>query len=96
MSVPYFDQIVLGAGGFLYAFGTNWINKKPPLTGVYRHIAYAVLGFVAGKYLAEYRIKKKHEKMVFIEDYVESHPEHFPESTPLKWKDVFQTWHPTR
>ncbi|KAL3880351.1 hypothetical protein ACJMK2_032595 [Sinanodonta woodiana] len=96
MPLPYFDQFVLAAGGIIYAAGTNLMSKKPAYTGIYRHVGYAALGAVAGKYLAEYRIKKKHEKMVFIEDYVESHPEYFPESAPLKWKDVFQTWHPTR
>ncbi|GAB1601557.1 hypothetical protein Ahia01_000434100 [Argonauta hians] len=90
------EETSLGAVGVLTAVVHNMFKHRPLQAGIQRHIGFGLVGLYLGHLLKNYRIDYNRRKWVYIEDYMAKHPERFPETTPLLYKDVLHSWTPVR
>ncbi|ESN93728.1 hypothetical protein HELRODRAFT_180594 [Helobdella robusta] len=82
-------------GGTIVAL-LNMAAKRPLYAQVYRYPVGMLFGYGAGSIFHEYNYRRLLTKEAIIWDYVEKHPEHFPDVKPKKYKDILDVWHPIR
>ncbi|CAD5119398.1 DgyrCDS8013 [Dimorphilus gyrociliatus] len=87
------------SGAYLGVLGGifhNWSNRRPMYARAPMVFLASAAGFViatsAQSMLENRRITK--EKYIF--DYINTHPEDFPETKPEKYKEVLAPWNPQR
>jgi len=91
----YYYEVLGGIAGFGSPIVKNYFNKRPPLAGIQRHIAFALAGVVIGHYMDKYLTYRWMERDAMVRHYIELHPEDFEEKK-RKYKEVFDVWYPIR
>jgi len=75
---------------------SNFVTKRPLLSRLYIYPLYGAGGYGLGHIVSKWNHKRIAERELAIWDYVQQHPEDFPELSPKKFKDVLEEWHPIR
>ncbi|CAH0702541.1 unnamed protein product [Spodoptera exigua] len=81
----------VGVGTFI-----NFQTRRPPFSGIQKHI-FLTAGLVAAfTYLQKHRDSYFAEKDAILRHYLELHPEEFQEPPRKKIADIFEPWVPVR
>ncbi|XP_017770670.1 PREDICTED: NADH dehydrogenase [ubiquinone] 1 subunit C2 [Nicrophorus vespilloides] len=87
------------AAGSLCLIGSiigHYSTKRPILSGVHRHAAYAVIGGALGQYFGNLRNQQNAERDAVFRHYIQLHPEDFPDFERKKYSEIFEPWIPIR
>merc|ERR1711946_50786 len=82
--------------GFSLALFYNLLQRRPVLSGIQKHIALAALGVPIGLYAERKVDERSARRDAALIQYIKLHPESFPETERVKYKDVLQPWIPLR
>ncbi|XP_076467937.1 NADH dehydrogenase [ubiquinone] 1 subunit C2-like [Babylonia areolata] len=91
-----FMEFVGVCAGASFAVGLNMMQRKPILTGIYKHMAGGVVGYFIGQKVDLMNAESGRRKLLVIEDYIQQHPEDFVEEAPKTYGDVLLKWYPVR
>lgn len=80
----------------LASCGSNFLLRRPMMSGLQKHAAFAIGGGFLGKYIEDYRTDYFAERDAVYRDYIRLHCDEFPEITHKKYADVFEPWYPIR
>ena len=56
-----------------------WLNFALLFAGIYKHVAFGIVGYLAAQKLESFNNEKLRERIIVLEDYVQRHPEDFAE-----------------
>uniref|UniRef100_A0A1A9WXQ4 NADH dehydrogenase [ubiquinone] 1 subunit C2 n=1 Tax=Glossina brevipalpis TaxID=37001 RepID=A0A1A9WXQ4_9MUSC len=93
---PLYNPAAGALAGFGLAIFLNWGFRRPPFSGIQKHIAFTVLGGVTGSYIDKKRNDYLATRDAILRHYVELHPEDFPPIERKKFADVLDRWVPIR
>lgn len=96
MSSLSWEELYVTGLGVLTAGLSNFMTRRPVLSRLYIYPLYAAGGYGIGHLLHKWNHKRVAERDLAIWDYVQRHPEDFPELSPKKFKNVLEEWHPIR
>ncbi|XP_055376047.1 NADH dehydrogenase [ubiquinone] 1 subunit C2 [Condylostylus longicornis] len=84
------------AMGFGAACYMNFALRVPVFSGIQRHVSFALIGGLLGKYFDGKRNDYLAERDAVLRHYVQLHPEDFPTPERKKFADVLHQWAPIR
>jgi len=91
-----FTPAFFGAVGFSMALVHNLLQRRPVMSGIQKHIALTALGVPVGLYAERRTDAKSARRDDVLIHYMKLHPERFPETERVQFKDVLQPWVPLR
>ncbi|XP_022218993.2 NADH dehydrogenase [ubiquinone] 1 subunit C2 [Drosophila obscura] len=93
---PIWNPFACTLAGFGLAIFVNWGFRRPVLSGIQKHIAFAAIGGGAGYYFDQKRNEYLAKRDAVLRHYIELHPEDFPVKDRKKYGDVLESWVPVR
>ncbi|XP_030380564.1 NADH dehydrogenase [ubiquinone] 1 subunit C2 [Scaptodrosophila lebanonensis] len=93
---PIWNPMICTVLGFGTAIFVNWGFRRPPFSGIQKHLAFAAIGGAAGFYFDQKRNEYLAKRDAVLRHYVELHPEDFPVKDRKKYADVLEVWAPIR
>ena len=94
--VPSFEEGYCCLMGLGSTAVYNMLTYRPIKSRPWLYLVSGGAGFVFGSFVADKHYKKIVAREVYIEEYIKQHPEDFPVTEPVKWKNVLQPWYPVR
>merc|ERR1712071_14348 len=91
-----FTPAFFGAVGFSMALVHNLLQRRPVMSGIQKHIALTALCVPVGLYAERRTDAKSARRDDVLIHYMKLHPERFPETERVQFKDVLQPWVPLR
>ena len=94
--VPSLDQVYgMGVGTMVWVV-VNLGQKMPYLSRVPLGAALISGGYLCGNVLTNIKRDRQIRRDLVIMDYIQRHPEDFPELKPKKYRDLLLDWNPQR
>ncbi|EFX69421.1 hypothetical protein DAPPUDRAFT_329128 [Daphnia pulex] len=91
-----FSPTFFGAMGFGMALAMNYFQRRPMMSGIQRHIALVAIGVPIGMYADRLNENRLARRDAILIHYIRNHPEDFPVTERVKYKDVLDKWLPRR
>ncbi|XP_002739379.1 NADH dehydrogenase [ubiquinone] 1 subunit C2-like [Saccoglossus kowalevskii] len=88
--------VAFGSFGFFSSVVNNGLTRRPPLSGLHRHAIAFVIGAALGYYYRQFERRHWAERDWYIEDYVQRHPQSFPEPEKKKMGSILHPWGPVK
>uniref|UniRef100_U5EFI4 NADH dehydrogenase [ubiquinone] 1 subunit C2 n=1 Tax=Corethrella appendiculata TaxID=1370023 RepID=U5EFI4_9DIPT len=92
----HWAPVSCGLFGFLGVCFVNWGTRRPPFSGIQKHIIATLVVGYTGKTVDGWRNEYLAERDAVLRHYVELHPEDFPAPIRKKWGEIFDDWAPIR
>ncbi|KAL4229860.1 Ndufc2p [Mactra antiquata] len=95
------NGIVIGAGTFYYRNYTYLLygsrSNASKLAFVMKQLPFYLLGgYIVGKAVSTAKDNYLKKRLIYMEDYIERHPEEFRELPKKKYGDLLEKWQPVR
>ncbi|XP_045205219.2 uncharacterized protein LOC123557668 [Mercenaria mercenaria] len=96
--LPDFWEVTGVVGGIALCRTYQAANLRPLNTNASRmmFVGYIIGGYLIGKAATVLRNNFQTRRQLFLEDYVDKHPEDFTSAEPKKFKEVLWEWKPHR
>ncbi|KAI9555966.1 hypothetical protein GHT06_018523 [Daphnia sinensis] len=91
-----YSPTFFGGLGFATAIIMNYFQRRPIMSGIQRHIAFTAIGVPVGLYADRMMETRNAKRDAILVHYMRNHPEDFPETERVKYKDVLEKWLPRR
>ncbi|CAG9809875.1 unnamed protein product [Chironomus riparius] len=96
LSNDLYNPILLGVAGFASIAFSNFIMRRPLMSGIQRHVAVGTAGVFFGCWVNKKRDEHYAERDAVLRHYVELHPEDFPDPDKKKFGEILMRWNPIR
>ncbi|XP_069685164.1 NADH dehydrogenase [ubiquinone] 1 subunit C2 [Periplaneta americana] len=90
------NPVMASAVGVVSILLMRYSQRRPLLSGIQHHVLAGVGFGLAGYHLDQYRNDYLAERDAVLRNYLERHPEDFPEPERKKFAEILKPWTPIR
>ncbi|XP_023717255.1 NADH dehydrogenase [ubiquinone] 1 subunit C2 [Cryptotermes secundus] len=92
----WWNPVAASVVGVITVVFVRHAQRRPLISGIQTHILTGIGCFLAGYHIDQYRNQYLAERDAVLRNYLERHPEDFPEPERKKFSEILQPWIPIR